>query len=81
MWPNQFFCQNIYITGTVEKIAPPNCATSVIFKPLSKANKRPIGEKSHNLVTLTWNSFLRLFFIVANEDDVDVLGEQDLKVI
>jgi hypothetical protein len=44
----------------VEKTARKFCATSVIFKILPKVSKRPIGEKSPNLVTLL--SSTRMFF-------------------
>jgi hypothetical protein len=35
-----------------EKSSPKICSTFVIFKPLPKANNRPMGEKSSNLVAL-----------------------------
>jgi hypothetical protein len=46
------FCQNEYITGTVEKSSPTICATSVVFNKLAKENNRPVGENLPNLVTL-----------------------------
>jgi hypothetical protein len=46
------FCQNLYITGAVEKRSPDTRVTSVIFKPLPKENNHPLGEFSPNLVTL-----------------------------
>jgi hypothetical protein len=55
MEPNPFFAQNKYITGTVEIRSPKICSTSVILKPLPKDNNRPMGENSHNLVTLAWS--------------------------
>jgi hypothetical protein len=36
----------------MEKSSPEMCATSVIFKPLTKVNNQPLGKNSPNLVTL-----------------------------
>jgi hypothetical protein len=44
------FCQNEYITGTVEKSSPRIYATSVVFNKLAKENNRPVGETSPTLV-------------------------------
>jgi hypothetical protein len=48
MQHNPFFCQNEYITCTMEKM----WATPIIFKKLPKVNNRPTGENFPNPVTL-----------------------------
>jgi hypothetical protein len=48
----KIFCENEYLTFTVENSTLKFWATSVIFKKLLKVNNHPIGENSPNLVTL-----------------------------